>query len=179
MIKTRLTEKLPMSILNEFFSVESGNIVKGVSFPVFKKKLLSVLQRIIENEGINYTSDEKGLRTHMFTCVLLKILQKVYLPDNLNICWNFKRYMKCKRFRKLYLCALNLLFCLDIYEISAMIGIKCCTGRNHFSFCRMKWEELFRFCQKGMLKVLRVKRKMSLRVLLQKIEPEPELLLAN
>jgi hypothetical protein len=179
MIKTSFTSKEPAGILNEFFRYHNNAFIKGMPFQIFRKKILEVIQRIIENQGINYCSNEKGLRTHLFTCMMLKSLKKLQIPENLNLCWNFKRFMRQKAFRKLYLCALNILFSQDFIEISALLNIQCCTGRSHFNFCRQKWEELFSFAEKGMLKIMKIKRVTRLKIDLFMIQPDPDDFLAN
>lgn len=179
MIKTRFTTNEQSSILNEFFQEFSGVTVKGVHLTVFRRKLILAVEKIIENEGVIYSEGDKGLRTHFFTCILLKLLRKMKMPAGLKLNRNFKRYMREKVFRKVFLCALSILFSQDHCEIGSMLGISCCMNRFHYGLCRMKWAELNNFAQVGFLKMMNLKFTSSLKGEMAPIEVEIESLLSN
>lgn len=154
-----------------------GYVVKGVHLTVFRRKLVLAIERIIENEGIIYNEGEKGLRTHFFTCILLKLLRKIELPERLKLNRNFRRYMKERTFQKVYLAALSILFSQDYFEVSRILGFSCCVNGAHYGFCRLKWEELNSFAMEGFLKMMGVKFVRSLRGDLEPIEVDVDSLL--
>ena len=151
-ISKKYTLKPKNCILNEFYSFPvNTHVTKGISFKQYKKRIIFQLIKLIENNGLLYTNDEIGLLRHMLSEKIRKTKKIFNNSSILTIPQNFKTLMREKSYRKIFYCAMILIFSCEISEKSSLLSLSCCLSPTHFSFCKLKWAALSAFTQKSFL----------------------------